>query len=75
MNRKLWNVKLSVVSLEEAETAEEAVAQARRNLLSMGLDVYEGDEPDVFESESLAPHCRAHLEARSDCADCERERE
>jgi len=53
-NMKMWNVKIPVVRLEHAESAEAAIAKLRRRLNAAGFDVYDGEPADAFESEDDA---------------------
>ena len=46
-----WNVLVGVVTLETADTREEAVAQVIRKLGAAGFSVYEGQPADAFESD------------------------
>lgn len=48
---KKWNVLVGVVHLITAETAEEAIKDLQVRLSTAGFEVYEGQEPNAFESE------------------------
>lgn len=50
---KVWNVRLSVVELINADTAEDAITALRSKVRAAGLDVYEVDAGDAFESEDV----------------------
>lgn len=48
---KVWNVRVAVVELIVAGTREDAVKALRSKVRAAGLDLYEGDPGDAFESE------------------------
>ena len=48
----VWNVKVAVVELAQAETAEEAIRQVCSRLARNGWEVYPEGQ-DAFESEPL----------------------
>jgi len=49
----LWNVRLAIVDLVAADSAEAAIAKLRAAVEAAGFDVYDdvGHSPDAFESE------------------------
>ena len=51
----IWNVRMSVVELVDAPTAERAIRKLQRRLDAAGFETYDGDEPDAFESEPVPP--------------------
>ena len=48
-----YNVALVIVELVEADSEEEAIAKLRAKVREAGLNEYEGQPPDAFESEDL----------------------
>lgn len=51
----IWNVRLTVIDLVPAATAEDAIAKAAARARQVGLDLFAetGYEHDAFESEDL----------------------
>jgi hypothetical protein len=51
--QQLWNVKVPVVELVRATTPKLAASYVKTRLEAAGFMVYDGEQPDVFESEDV----------------------
>ncbi len=63
MTEPIWNVRVTVVDLVPAATAEAAIAKLHRLLEATGVDLYPDEtyESDAYESEPLGPDVEADV--------------
>lgn len=60
MTEPIWNVKVTVVDLVPAATAEAAIARLHRLLAATGVDLYP-EHDNAYESEPLGPDVEADV--------------